>query len=60
MPGVLQVDDAEARIGVAVAPGAGGVDAVEHVDAALDAAEDIVGLADAHAGSAACRPAVPA
>ena len=48
MPGVLQIDDAEAGVGVAVAAGARGVDAVEHVDAALDGAEDVVGLADAH------------
>ncbi len=48
MPGVLQIDDAETRIGMAVAAGARRVHAVEHVDAALDAAEDVVGLAHPH------------
>ena len=48
MPGILEVDDAQARIGVAVAAGAGGMHAIEHVDAALDGAQNIVGLAHAH------------
>ena len=47
-PGVADVDRAGAREGLAGAAGAGGQHAIEHVDPALDGADDVVGLADAH------------
>ena len=45
---ILQVHATEARIGKAVAPRARRHDAIEHVDAARDALQDVVGRADAH------------
>ena len=44
----LQIDRAAAREGLAVAAGAGRQHAVEHVDAARDRLDEIVGRADAH------------
>src|SRR5919112_1203315 len=48
MLGVLEVEPAVARVGRAVAAGPGRHDAVEHVDAAPDRLDDVVGRADSH------------
>ena len=48
MPGVVEIDRAEAREHRAVAAVAGRQHAVEHVDAARDRLEQIVRRADAH------------
>ena len=48
MAGVLEIDRAAAGEGLAGAAGAGGQDAVEHVDAAGDGTDQVGGLADAH------------